>query len=189
GQGRWFGPTRADPTRWAALVVADQPGGLDRSGVAGSWQRLAVSSCHLALAPISSRGSWAGHEPFRTGWAPAADWPDPTVLALTRARLRLRRAVRFWRAIAPVGAAATAAPGLLATFGIGEAPIGWQGTVSVWRSRQNLVEFAYRHPEHRSAIERTPAQGWYAEELFARFAVLDVTGDRSLIGWAEEGTA
>ena len=55
------------------------------------------------------------------------------MLALTRARLRPSRARSFWRAVPPVAAGAADAPGLLAAFGIGEAPIGWQGTVSVWR--------------------------------------------------------
>ena len=89
----------------------------------------------------------------------------------------------FWRAIGDVAPAVHRAPGLLATFGIGEAPIGWQGTVSLWRDARDLVEFAYRHPDHRQAIEQTPTRCWYAEELFARFAVLDVTGDRTVIGW------
>ncbi|PSK62064.1 putative aminotransferase [Micromonospora sp. MH33] len=75
-------------------------------------------------------------------------------------------------------------PGLLARFGVGEAPLGWQGTVSVWRDAADLVAFAYRHPEHRAAITRTPTEGWYAEELFARFAVGDVVGDRTVLGWA-----
>jgi hypothetical protein len=54
--------------------------------------------------------------------------------------------------------------------------IGWQGTVSLWRSNRHLVEFAYRNPDHRRV--RTPAEGWYAEELSARFAVDKVDGDR-----------
>jgi hypothetical protein len=82
-----------------------------------------------------------------------------------------------------------AAPGLLARFGIGEAPIGWQGTVSVWRTSADLTAFAYRQPEHRAVIERTPADRWYAEDLFARFAVLDVSGDRDVLGWREGGRA
>ena len=37
-------------------------------------------------------------------------------------------------------------------------------------------------------IDRTPAQRWYAEELFARFAVLAVAGDRDVIGWTGDET-
>jgi hypothetical protein len=93
----------------------------------------------------------------------------------------------FWRAVPPVVGEINRAPGLLAGFGIGEAPIGWQGTVSVWRDAADLTRFAYRQPEHRAVIARTPADRWYAEELFARFAVRGITGDRSVLGWLEEG--
>jgi len=218
GRGRRFGPSRADPTRWAALVVWDDAGGaesFDATRTAGSWRALATSYCRLDLRPLASRGTWAGREPFTPTepftttqpftptepfsptqpFTPSEPFTptekavtDGPVLALTRARLRSTRAVTFWRAIGPVAAAVTVAPGLLATFAIGEAPIGWQGTVSLWRRASDLVEFAYHHRDHRRVIERTPAEGWYAEELFARFAVLEVTGDRDLIGWAEERT-
>ena len=109
------------------------------------------------------------------------------VLAITRARLRPTRAIAFYRAIAPVAREVGRAPGLLARFGIGEAPIGWQGTVSLWRDAADLTRFAYRQPEHRAVIARTPTDRWYAEELFARFAVRDLTGDRPVLGWLEEG--
>jgi hypothetical protein len=80
-----------------------------------------------------------------------------------------------------------AAPGLLARFGMGEAPIGWQGTVSVWRNPTDLIGFAYRRPEHRAVIARTPADRWYAEDLFARFAVREISGDRAVLSWREGG--
>jgi hypothetical protein len=186
GTGDGFSPTDADLTRYAALVVWDGEAaaeGFDGTPVARAWGRIAEGRLRIDLRPLASRGRWSGVEPFGvpTGTAEGA------VLALTRARLRPRRAVTFWRAVPPVGAAVAAAPGLLASFGVGEAPIGWQGTVSVWRNTAHLVEFAYRHPEHRAAILRTPAEGWYAEDLFARFAVLGVMGDRRVVGWNDGG--
>jgi hypothetical protein len=53
----------------------------------------------------------------------------------------------------------------------------------VWRDPASLVGFAYRQPEHQAAVDATPVRRWYAEELFARFAVLDVDGDRDVLGW------
>jgi hypothetical protein len=188
GRGRSFGPTRADPTRWATLVVwdadRDQAADLETTQVGQAWRALSSSYCRIDLAPLATRGSWAGHDPFtRSLDETSGKAADGMVLAITRARLRPTRAIAFWRAIGEVAAAADQAPGLLATFGIGEGPVGWQGTVSLWRGASDLVEFAYRHPDHRKAIEQTPTRRWYAEELFARFAVLEVTGDRAVIGW------
>jgi hypothetical protein len=224
GRGREFGPTRADLTRWAAIIGwtdRDAAARFDETRVAQAWRAIASAYCRIDLRPIATTGSWAGRQPFRTASTGGADIAarDPTggvtggrigggteaqtsetegqtgltegrtggpVLALTRARLRPRRALVFWRAIAPVGRAAAGAEGLRAAFGIGEAPIGWQGTISLWRSTRDLVEFAYRHARHTDVVERTPTERWYAEELFARFSVLAIEGDRDVIGWTAD---
>ena len=178
GTGSTFGLGDADLTRFAAVVVSD------RVPAFPAWDRIADSSATVELTPLHSRGTWSGHRPFEPS---SRDKPDGMVLAMTRARLRPVRALTFWRAVPPVVAELHAAPGLLARFGIGEAPIGWQGTVSVWRGATDLVGFAYRQPQHRAVIARTPTDNWYAEDLFARFAVRDITGDRTVLGWVERG--
>ncbi|GAA4960773.1 hypothetical protein GCM10025331_59980 [Actinoplanes utahensis] len=176
GTGATFGPGDADLTRWAAITVSDRPVRLP------VWDSIAESHVRLDLDPLVSRGSWSGVSPF----AATGGKTDGMVLSLTRARLRPARALRFWRSIPPVAREVGAAPGLLARFGIGEAPIGWQGTVSVWRSTTDLTAFAYRQPEHRAVIARTPTDRWYAEELFARFAVREISGDRGVLGWTAD---
>ena len=183
GDGTGFGPTDADLTRWAAVIAWADPGraaGFDDTPVGRAWRRIAHAAARIDLRPLSSRGRWSGVEPFGDPRDGTATGP---VLALTRARLRPHRAATFWRAVPPVAAALRDTPGLIARFGIGEAPLGWQGTISVWRDATDLVQFAYRHPEHRSAIMRTPGQRWYAEELFARFDVRDVIGDPAVLDW------
>ncbi|MEV0716769.1 monooxygenase [Asanoa sp. NPDC050611] len=179
GTGTGFGPGDVDATRWAALLVHD-PTATPEPITA--WTRLSEAHAQIDLAPITSRGTWSGRQPFATD---ADARTQGMVLALTRARIRPTRAATFWRAIPTVAAALPDAPGLLARFGIGEAPIGWQGTVTVWRSTADLVRFAYRQPEHRAAIARTAQVGWYAEELFARFAVSGIMGDLGVLGWAQ----
>lgn len=185
GRDRRFGPTQADAGRWAAVLSWDDErsaAGFEDSAVARDWRSLSTGYCRLDLSPMASRGTWAGQTPFD----PVAGRTDGPVLGLTRARLRPTRAAQFWRAIGPAAATAANAPGLLASFGIGEAPVGWQGTVSLWRSARDLVEFAYQQSEHLRVIAATPVRRWYAEELFARFAVLSVAGDRGILGWVEE---
>jgi hypothetical protein len=38
-------------------------------------------------------------------------------------------------------------------------------------------------------IERTPRQGWYEEELFARFAITATAGNLAVIGWTGQERA
>jgi hypothetical protein len=181
GTGTTFGVNDADLTRFAAIVVWD--GRPDPAAVDAGWQAIAVAGARLELSPLISRGRWSGVAPFGAG---SDGRHDGMVLALTRARLRPSRALTFWRAVPPVAAALAGAEGLLAAFGVGDAPVAWQGTVSVWRSTTDLTGFAYRQPEHRAVITRTPTDRWYAEDLFARFAVRDIEGDRKVLGWREE---
>jgi hypothetical protein len=180
GRGREFGPAAADLGRWAAVTVWTGP-----PAPLPAFDRIAAAHCRLTLRPVASRGRWAGREPFQPA-AKAADGANANILVLTRARLRPSRAVAFWRAIGPVAATVHTAPGLLAAFGVGEAPVGFQGTVSVWADAAAANRFAYRTAEHANVVATTPARRWYAEELFARLAVLDVTGDREVIGWNGE---
>jgi hypothetical protein len=187
-----------DLSRWAVLVCwrsAPDATAFDAGPVARAWRRLATAHCRLDLTPIASRGTWSGQTPFTPPSPPALNerasaepggpaQADGTVVAITRARLRPAKALRFWGAIRPVAADVQATPGLLAAFGIGEAPLGWQGTVSVWRDAAHLRRFAYDGAAHAEVVARTPRERWYAEELFARFALLRVEGDPEVLGWA-----
>ena len=182
GTGTGFGAGDADLTRYAAVVAWDDAAGGDLGRIGAAWDARADLAARVDLTPLTSRGRWSGKAPFGD---PSGARCDGTVLALTRARLRPAKALTFWRAIPPVARELAAAPGLLARFGVGEAPVGWQGTVSVWRSAADLTGFAYRQPEHRAVIARTPVARWYAEDLFARFAVRGISGDKAVLGWLE----
>ena len=199
GAGRTFTPRDADPTRWALLAVWDDPSaaaGFERSRTIRAWERLADERWHVDMRPLRSRGRWSGRNPFGRGPAepdggvpdgavpdggvPGGSAPDGggagPVAAITRARLVPRRAAAFWRAVPPVAADLRACEGLLFAVGIGEAPVGLQGTFSVWSDEAALRAFAYQRPEHMAAVRRTAEVGWYAEELFARFTVLGSRG-------------
>jgi hypothetical protein len=84
---------------------------------------------------------------------------------------------KFWRAVPAVNESLQKSPGLVRAIGIGEAPIGLQGTFSIWESGAALRDFAYRSRAHQEAIEATERIGWYSEEMFSRFAVVDESGD------------
>lgn len=191
GDGRTFTLRDSDPLRWGLLAVWDHPADLAaferRSSVAAGWGRLARERWRVDLRPLRSRGTWSRRTPFGRDTSRAE--AGTCVAAITRARIRPRQSLAFWRAVPPVAAEANTAPGLRFAIGIGESPIGLQGTFSVWDSPAALVGFAYRAPAHRDAIAQTVLRGWYAEELFARFAVLQATGTIDGINPLTGGTA
>jgi hypothetical protein len=176
GSGRTFTARDADLRRWGLLAVWDDDAAADafeRGRLPERWRRFADEEWAVRLEPLAARGMWSGREPFGT---PAPRRWDGPVAAVTRARLVLRRAARSWSAVPPVSADLHRAPGLRLAVGIGEAPVGLQGTFSVWDSTAALNSFAYQRQAHTAVVARTASEGWYAEELFARFAVRSTTG-------------
>jgi hypothetical protein len=174
--GRTFTPRDADPLRWGLLATwasAADAAAFERSGTIAGWTRISEERLRVAMRPLASRGRWSRREPFGRPRPRAHDGP---VAAITRARIAARKAIGFWRAVPPVSADLRSSPGLRLAVGIGEAPLGLQGTFSLWESAAALREFAYRRAPHLEAIRRTATERWYAEELFARFAVLAVEG-------------
>jgi len=179
GDGRTFTARDHDPRRWGLLAVWEDAGALARferhSRVVRSWARLAEERWRVDLLPLRSRGRWSGQAPFVAGGGAPVD-PGGPVAAITRARIRWPQSRAFWRAVPPVALDANRTPGLRFAIGVGEAPVGLQGTFSVWSSAGDLAGFAYQSEPHRHAIEETARRRWYREELFARFAVLQTTG-------------
>jgi hypothetical protein len=175
GKGETFTPRDADPTRWGCLVVTpeNQLAQLDSSKTVKAWRKKSVSEFRVVLDPIASTGMWSKQKPFEPS-APTNF--DGQVVAITRARIKATQTMRFFKSVPPVTASLHSSPGLISTIGIGEAPIGLQGTFSLWESMQAIKDFAYKGAAHQKAIAQTSEFDWYAEELFARFAVREIRG-------------
>lgn len=181
-QGRSFA-WRPDLLRWGLVAGWDDEAALDaflaESPVAQRWREHASEVWTLRMVPVKSAGRWGGANPFPAQAPPPGEGPFAVI---TRATLRLRRTRAFYNAVPGIDLDLERDPGLLASVGFGESPLGRQGTLSVWRSEEAMKAFAYGTDAHREAIRRRSTEHWYAEELFARFRV---TGSAGTLGGAD----
>ncbi len=176
GDGRTFTLRDADPRHWGLLAVWDDESSarsFERGTTHRRWAGIAEERLQVAMAPLAGRGTWSGRAPFGRPEPRAVAGP---VAAITRARVRLTRSRAFRSAVPAVAADLRQAGGLALALGIGEAPVGLQGTFSLWHSTACLEDFAYRRTPHARVVQETAAQGWFSEELFARLEVLGVAG-------------
>ena len=182
GHGKSFTPMDADAQRWGLLICIDEKtlAEFNESLIIRRWRDKSVSEFRAILHPISSHGQWSGKSPFgnfdRASSTHETVSDESQVVAITRARIAWLKYPRFLRSIPPVRADLQANPGMISALGIGEAPIGLQGTFSLWESESALREFAFKGRAHADAISATKEFGWYKEELFARFRVQEIRG-------------
>lgn len=176
GSGETFTTRDADPTHWALLttwVDVDAARRFDDSRVCQAWNSASDERLAIMMRPLVTRGKWSGRDPFAVPDTKAGPGP---IAAITRARIKPRMWTKFWTSVPPVSLDLRSDPGVLFTLGIGEAPVGLQGTFSIWRDAKAISDFAYRRPAHAEVIKRTHELDWYAEEMFTRFQVDSVSG-------------
>jgi heme-degrading monooxygenase HmoA len=174
--GTTFTPRSNDFRHWAlvsAWQTTEAARDFEHSRVIQRWTQICEERLHVRLRPLTSRGRWAGRQPFG---APTPHPVNGPVASITRARIAPRKAVQFWRAVPPVATDLAQTAGVRLAIGVGEAPVGFLGTFSIWDSTQAVTDFAHRRAAHQLAVRRTEEEHWYAEELFARFEVLDIEG-------------
>ncbi|MFD0793867.1 DUF3291 domain-containing protein [Mucilaginibacter litoreus] len=166
-----------DWQQWGLMAVWDDREAYDRfaqkSFVSKWWNALTKESWTLLCRPIQSHGKWDGKEPF--GKPTGRDIEGP-IAVLTRATIRISRLKNFWSHVDDVADLMTKAPGYVTSIGIGEAPAYRQATFSIWENADKMKAFAYGSKEHAEVIKKTRSEGWYSEELFARFKILDSSG-------------
>ena len=167
--------------RWGGNEVPSPDPGASGSRPTGAVEDDPLRPATAAPSAQATPGE-AGHDPRRPataapsiGASPARADGDGPLVVLTRARVRPTRWRPFTDAIPPVDADLGAADGRLRSLGVGEWPVLVQGTLSVWRDSRAMAAFS-RTEAHRTAVRRTADEAWYAEELFARFAVVAAEG-------------
>lgn len=152
----------------AAAAVAGQC-----ASVFCRYARHADEVCTLSMTPLSARGAWSGGAPFVPAPLPA---PKGPLAALTRATLRPGKALRFWRRVPDISARIGDDPDVRLKIGVGEVPILHQVTFSIWPDAEAMARFARTSGPHADAIRAVREGDWFAEELYARFAVTGARG-------------
>ncbi|MEM6677896.1 MAG: spheroidene monooxygenase [Pseudomonadota bacterium] len=184
GTGEGFDPS-PNTAVWTVLA-AWQDRAAAREGLSAppyakraAW---ADEHCTMVLSPLSTTGRWGGMAPFEAERSGSSDGPedelgDRPLAVLTRATIKPRHAIAFWRRVPAINRQIAAGPGMLFRMGMGEVPLLHQVTFSIWRSAETMRAFAYGGEGHRSAIAAVRSGDWFSEELFARFAVLEASGE------------
>ena len=158
-----------DWQQWGLLAVWDDQKAFEQfykhSTIAQWWDKYGCERWIVLCEPLQSHGKWDGKEPFESN---NENYNGPIAI-LTRATIRFNRLKNFWANVNEVSDLMKKAPGYILSLGIGERPFYKQATFSVWRSPEDMKAFAYGSKEHAEVIKKTREEGWYSEELFARF--------------------
>ena len=119
----------------------------------------------------TARGAWSGQAPF----VATPQGQNGPLAALTRATLRPGTLARFWRRVPNISKVIGTDPNVVFKMGIGEIPWLHQVTFSIWPDAAAMANFARTGP-HADAIDAVRREGWFNEELYARFTLLSDIG-------------
>lgn len=120
------------------------------------------------LSTTSCRGKWSGSEPF----SPKSEPQSGPIAAMTRATVKPKVAMQFWKQVPDISAVIGDDPNVLFKIGVGEVPLLQQVTFSIWPDRTSMDSFARLDGPHARAIRAVRDGNWFKEELYARFHVL-----------------
>ncbi len=175
GSGEGFTP-RPNWGVYAILGTWDDPDtARDRTANGPVWKRWrahAEESVTIFLSPTSVRGQWSGTTPFT---ADEPEGPGP-LAAMTRATVRPKAMLRFWAREPLISDVIGNNPDVVFKIGIGEVPLLQQVTFSIWPDADSMARFARGDTAHGRAIRAVRDEGWFREELYARFRVLGSVG-------------
>lgn len=155
---------------WPDAETARQA--LEKEAFFTRYRRHASESYTLFLRATSSRGQWSRRQPFE----PLGDSGPGPIAALTRARIKPSILLKFWRHVPNISAMIGRNPNVRFKIGMGEVPWLHQITFSIWPNERAMANFARKHGPHAKAIKDVRAGEWFAEELYARFEILEEIG-------------
>lgn len=138
------------------------------------WKWFRCEKLTIVLQPIEGHGTWDGKAAF--GHLAKHTAHEGLTAVLTRATIRLSKLKHFWQNVDGVAQQMSGAEGFITSFGIGEVPWIKQATFSIWRSKADMKQFAYKMQEHAEVIRKTRKENWYSEDMFVRFIPIAAYG-------------
>ena len=118
------------------------------------------------LNPLEAKGYWDQQELVST---PYEKDPQLPIAVITRAAIKLRYVMSFWKEVPRVSEKLRGSEGLIFAKSMGELPLIRQATFSLWKNEEAMEAYAYKAAEHQKVIKMTHQKQWYKEEMFARF--------------------
>lgn len=180
GSGEGFTPV-PNTSVYAILATWDDEATARRqtrdAALFNRYRSRAVEDWTLFLTPISARGAWSRQQPFMPCDSSAQDQTaQGPIAALTRATIKPRTALQFWRRVPDISSVIGADENVLFKIGIGELPLLHQITFSVWPDAASMAGFARADGPHAHAIRAVRDGDWFSEELYARFRIVGESG-------------
>ncbi|HLD53828.1 MAG TPA: hypothetical protein VJA82_11020 [Sediminibacterium sp.] len=164
-----------DWRQWALLTISTKDNaGFRPSFISTWWKFFGVEIWELQLDPIEGHGTWDGKTVF--GDLPKQSSYEGAIGILTRATIRPSQLGRFWSHVDAIAQQMAGADGFITSVGIGEVPWIKQATFSIWESKEQMRQFAYKMKEHAEVVKKTHQEKWYSEDMFVRFKPLKSTG-------------
>ena len=154
---------------WPNLATAQRAQAEAR--IFARYRARASESWTVYMSADSVRGAWSGVAPFQAQQNTATG----PLAALTRATIKPKILSRFWGRVPNISAVIGQDPNVVFKIGIGEVPWLHQVTFSIWPDAQRMANFARTGP-HAEAIRAVRDEGWFREELYARFTLLHDEG-------------
>lgn len=174
GSGEGFTPlpntaVYAILTTWPDAQTAQDA--VETADVFRRYRAKASEDWTVFMTTDTARGAWSGQSPF----TPTKQDPTGPLAALTRASIRPGILAKFWRRVPNVSKVIGKDPNVVFKVGIGEFPWLHQVTFSIWPDANAMANFARTGP-HAEAIKAVRNEGWFKEELYARFTLISDTG-------------
>jgi spheroidene monooxygenase len=144
---------------------------LDSAPIFETYRRTATENWTVYLSASSARGVWSGEAPFQV----SNTGKIGPLAVLTRATIKPKILARFWSRVPDISRVIGKDPNVAFKIGIGEVPWLHQVTFSIWPDAARMSAFA-RTGHHAEAIRAVREEGWFREELYARFDVLSDSG-------------